>query len=188
MSSGLDHARMIPQQLTIDTTLAFVALCIASDVRTRRIPNLLCGLGVVAGVALNGIYFGLPGVLASGAGLLAAVALLLFRFAMGGIGGGDVKMMGAIGALLGPHAGFMTLLVGLVFGGVIMGVHLARRRRLGQTLLTVCTMASASILGRSLDPLRVSATQPGAITLPYSVPLGLGAIAVLAMSGSLGLS
>jgi len=177
---------MIPQ-LTIATTLAFVALCVASDVRTRRIPNLLCGLGVVAGVALNGIYFGLPGLLASGAGLLAAVALLLLPFAMGGIGGGDVKMMGAVGALLGVHAGFVALLVGLVLGGAIMAVHLARQHRLGQTLLTVGTMASASIVGGSLEPLRVSAAQPGAITLPYSVPLGLGTIAALAMSGRFGL-
>ena len=178
---------MIPQP-TIAVTLAFVALCVSSDVRARRIPNLLCGIGAVTGVALNGIYFGLPGLLASGAGLLAAVVLLLFPFAMGGIGGGDVKMMGAIGALLGPYAGFVTLLAGLAFGGAIMGVHLARQRRLGQTLLTVYTMVSASVLGRSLDPLRVSAALPGAITLPYSAPLGLGTIAVLATSGTLGLS
>jgi prepilin peptidase CpaA len=178
---------MIPTP-TIAATLAFVALCVASDLRTRRIPNLLSGVGMAVGLVLNGIYFGSHGLLASGGGLLVTVALLLFPFAMGGIGGGDVKMMGAIGALLGPYAGFMTLLVGLAFGGAIMGVHLARRRRLGQTLLTVSTMVSASILGRSLDPLRVSAAQPGAITLPYSVPLGLGTIAVIAMSGSVWLS
>jgi prepilin peptidase CpaA len=177
---------MIPQP-TIAVTLAFVALCVASDVRTRRIPNLLCGIGVVAGLALNGIYFGFPGLLASGAGLLATVALLLLPFAMGGIGGGDVKMMGAVGALLGLHTGFWALLAGLTFGGAVMTVHLARQRRLGQTLLTVGTMVSASVVGGSLEPLRVSAAQPGAITLPYSVPLGLGTIAVLAMSGSLGL-
>jgi prepilin peptidase CpaA len=177
---------MIPTP-TIAATLVFVALCVASDVRTRRIPNLLCAIGMAAGVLINGIYFGPHGLLASGGGFLVMVALLVFPFAMGGIGGGDVKMMGAIGALLGPHAGFMTLLVGLAFGGAIMVVHLARRRRLGQTLLTVGTMASASIVGGSLDPLRVSAAQPGAITLPYSVPLGLGTIAALAMSGRFGL-
>jgi len=173
---------------TIAATFVLVTLCVASDVRTRRIPNLLCGAGMAAGLVLNGIYFGSHGLLSSAVGLLVTVALLLFPFAMGGIGGGDVKMMGAIGALLGPYAGFATLLAGLAFGGAIMGVHLARRRRLGETVLTVCTMVSASILGRSLDPLRVSATQPGAIALPYSLPLGLGTVVVLAMSGRLGLS
>jgi len=174
-------------QPTIAVTVAFVALCVSSDLRTRRIPNLLCGIGAAGGIVLNGMYLGVPGLLASGAGLLAVAALLLFPFAMGGIGGGDVKMMGAIGALLGLHAGFWALLAGLTFGGAIMAVHLVRRRRLRQTLLTVGTMASASVVAGSLDPLRVSAAQPGAITLPYSVPLGLGTIAALAMSGSLGL-
>jgi prepilin peptidase CpaA len=178
---------MIPTP-TIAATVVFVALCIASDVRTRRIPNLLCGIGMAAGVVVNGIYFGPHGLLASGGGLFVTVALLLFPFAMGGIGGGDVKMMGSIGALLGLHAGLVALLVGLGLGGATMAFHLARQRRLGQTLLTVATMASASVVGGSLEPLRVSAAQPGAITLPYSVPLGLGTIAVLAMSGSLGLS
>ena len=48
-------------------------------------------------------------------------------------------------------------------------------------------MLTASVLGGSLDPLRVSAAQPGAITLPYSVPLGLGTLIVLAAPGSFGL-
>jgi hypothetical protein len=48
-------------------------------------------------------------------------------------------------------------------------------------------MATACVVGRSLEPLRVSAGQPGAITLPYSVPLGLGTLVVLAAPGSFGL-
>ena len=177
---------MIPTP-TMVATFALVALCVTSDLRTRRIPNLLCGVGVLAGLALNVAYFGGDGLRTSLSGLFAAVGLLLFPFAMGGIGGGDVKMMGAIGALLGPRVGFLGLLVGLTFGGVIMAVHLARQGRLGQTVAKVGTMASASVLTGSLDPLRVSATQPEAIALPYSVPLGLGAIVALAASGSLGL-
>jgi prepilin peptidase CpaA len=178
---------MIPT-LTIAVTVAFVAICIATDVRTRRIPNLVCGLGMVAGLVLNTIHGGSAGLLASASGLLVAVALLLFPFAMGGLGGGDVKMMGAIGALLGPRTTLEGLLVGLMFGGAIMIVHLARRHRLRETVVNVGTMATASVLGGSVEPLRVSAAQPGAIALPYSIPLGLGTIAVLALSGSLGLA
>jgi prepilin peptidase CpaA len=174
-------------QATIAVTCAFVAISVASDVRSRRIPNLLCGGGMLVGLGLNTLFFGWDGLAASGSGLFANVALLLFPFAMGGIGGGDVKMMGAIGALLGLRAGLIALVVGLAFGGVIMAVHLARRRRLGTTLMNVGTMTSASILTGSVEPLRLSAAQPGAITLPYSVPLGLGVIVMLAMSGSLGL-
>jgi prepilin peptidase CpaA len=171
----------------IAATLAFVALCIATDVRTRRIPNILCGVGMVVGIVLNAVYFGGEGLLTSMSGLVIAVAALLAPFALGGIGGGDVKMMGAIGALLGPHAALGSLLVGMALGGAIMVVHLARKGGLWRTVSTVATMATASIVLRSLDPLRVSAEQAGAITLPYSVPLGLGTLIVLAAPGSLGL-
>jgi prepilin peptidase CpaA len=170
----------------IAATLAFIALCIAGDLRTRRIPNLLCGLGMVAGAVLNAVYFGSDGLLASVAGLVLPVGLLLVPFALGGLGGGDVKMMGAIGALVGPYTVLPALLSGLVLGGVIMVIHLARLGRLRQTVSTVATMATASLVGRSIEPLRVSAAQPGAITLPYSVPLGLGTFIVLAY-GSLAL-
>jgi prepilin peptidase CpaA len=174
--------------LTIAVTVAFVAVCIATDVRTRRIPNLICGLGMVIGLALNTIHGGSAGLLASASGLLVAVALLLFPFAMGGLGGGDVKMMGAIGALLGPRTTLEGLLVGMMLGGAIMMIHLARRHRLRETVVNVSTMATASVLSVSLEPLRVSAAQPGAIALPYSIPLGLGTIVVLALSGGLGLA
>jgi prepilin peptidase CpaA len=178
---------MIPQPI-IATTLAFVALCVVGDLRTRRIPNLLSGLGMVVGIALNTLYFGHDGLLASIGGLLAAIAVLLFPFAMGGVGGGDVKMMGAIGALLGPRTTLVALLIGMALGGAIMAVHLARLGRLRETLRTVATMAASSVVGGSLEPLRVSAGQPGTITLPYSVPLGLGTLAMLALSGRLALS
>jgi prepilin peptidase CpaA len=173
--------------LILAATVAFTFICIASDVRTRRIPNLISGLGIAIGLALNASHAGSAGLLASASGLLVAVALLLFPFAMGGLGGGDVKMMGAIGALLGPRVTLEALLFGMILGGAIMVVHLARRRRLRETVVKVGTMATASVLGGSLDPLRISAAQPGAIALPYSVPLGLGTIAVLALSRSVGL-
>ena len=178
---------MIPQ-LTIAATLTFVALCVASDLQTRRIPNLLSGLGMLVGIAINTLYFGHDGLLASIGGLLTAIAVLLFPFAMGGVGGGDVKMMGAIGALLGPRTTLVALLIGMALGGAVMAIHLARLGRLRQTLWTAATMAASSVMGGSLEPLRVSAERPGTITLPYSVPLGLGTLAMLALSGSLALS
>ena len=176
---------MLPAPI-LAASAAFVALCIAADLRTRRIPNLLSGLGIMTGLALNTAYSGGDGFLASLAGLLLMAALLAMPFALGGLGGGDVKMMGAIGALLGPRAVLVALLVGMVLGGIIMALHLVRHGRLGSTVKAVGLMTAGSILGGSLEPLRVSAGAPGAIALPYSVPLGLGTLAVLAIAGGLG--
>jgi prepilin peptidase CpaA len=165
------------------SAVIFVAACIALDLRTRRIPNALTGGAMVLGACFNASYLGYRGLASSLMGVTVPMAALLVPFALGGIGGGDVKMMGAIGALLGPRLALSGLAAGMILGGVIMMVHLARLGRLGEKLRATVDIFSAAAATGSLAPLRVSASQPEAITLPYSVPLGLGTLAVIAASG-----
>ena len=168
----------------IATLIVFLALCAGVDLSARRIPNFISGPAVVAGLALNGVYFGADGVRASLAGLVATTAVLLGPFALGGLGGGDVKMMGAVGALLGPRLALWSMALGMMLGGVVMLCHLARTGRLREKLERTRAMLTAAAVTGSLSPLRVSATDPGAIALPYSVPLGLGTLAVVALRGT----
>jgi len=163
------------------TVLAFVALCMASDLRTRRIPNAFTAPAILAGAALNALYGGAAGLGASIAGFGVAIGILILPFVAGGIGGGDVKMMGAIGAFLGPHRAVLSLAVGLVLGGVVMAVHLARQGRLGEKLLATAAMVGSAAATGSVEPLKLSAEAPEAVSLPYSVPLGLGTLAVLVL-------
>ena len=160
----------------------FVVTCCVVDVRTRRIPNAISGPAVVAGVILNTMSYGLPGLGWSLAGVAVIVAILLAPFALGGLGGGDVKMMAAVGAFLGPRLALYGLLVGMILGGVVMMVHLARIGRLAEKIGALRTMVVNAALLRSVDPLRMAANDPVAISLPYSVPLGLGAAVVVAAS------
>jgi prepilin peptidase CpaA len=113
---------------------------------------------------------------ASLAGLVVAIALLIFPFAMGGIGAGDVKMMGAIGAMLGPQLAVRSLVAGMILGGIVMLAHLARVGRLREKLGATIRMVWAAVVTRSLTPLRKPAEVPDALALPYSVPLGLGTL------------
>ena len=92
-------------------------------------------------------------------------------------------MMGAIGALLGPQLALAALGLGMIFGGFIMLAHLARRGRLKEKLGDTWAMVAAASLARSVEPLRGPAADPNAIALPYSVPLGLGTVAVLIFLG-----
>ena len=160
----------------------FVVTCCVVDVRTRRIPNAISGPAVVAGVILNTMSYGLPGLGWSLAGVAVIIAILLAPFALGGLGGGDVKMMAAVGAFLGPRLALYGLLVGMILGGIVMMVHLARIGRLAEKIGALHTMVVNAALLRSVDPLRMAANDPVAISLPYSVPLGLGAAVVVAAS------
>ena len=171
---------LAPQGVIVVTTLLFVAACITTDLRTRRIPNVLTGPMILAGFALNAWSSGWPGAQTSAAGFGLAIALLLAPFAAGGIGGGDVKMMGAVGALLGPRLVLWSLIVGLSLGGVFAVAHLARIARLREKFDSLRQMIANAALAASFKPLRVSANAPGAVALPYSLPLGLGTLCVLA--------
>jgi prepilin peptidase CpaA len=158
----------------------FVVTCCVIDVRTRRIPNAISGPAVIAGIVLNTISFGLPGLGWSLAGVAVIVAILLAPFALGGLGGGDVKMMAAVGAFLGPRLALLGLLVGMVLGGVVMVIHLARIGRLGEKVTALRHMIFSAAVLRSVDPLRMASDDPVAISLPYSIPLALGATLVVA--------
>jgi prepilin peptidase CpaA len=163
--------------------VGFVAACMVVDMRTRRIPNLLTLPAMLLALALRGGEGGAPGIVTSLAGAGLAMAVLLTPFALGGIGGGDVKMMGAVGALVGPRLALASLATGMVLGGVVMLVHLARRGRLREKLARTTAMFSDAASAHSFEPLRLAADDPEAVSLPYSVPLGLGSLAVLVLGG-----
>jgi prepilin peptidase CpaA len=163
--------------------LAFIAACCVVDVHTRRIPNLLSFPVIIAGLLLNTMWLGMLGLINSVLGILLVVAVLIGPFVLGGIGGGDVKMMAAIGALLGPRLALASLGTGMALGGVIMAIHLLRLGRLQEKLGATAGMIRAAVMTQSIAPLRVSGDDASsAIALPYSVPLGLGTVAVLGLA------
>ncbi len=157
----------------------FVLACCVVDLRTRRIPNALSGAALLVGIALNALYFGWAGALSALGGMLVMVAILLAPFALGGLGGGDVKMMAAVGAFLGPRLAVLGLTTGMVLGGVVMVIHLLRVGRLAEKLAALKHMMLSLVVTRSVTALRIAADDPGAISLPYSIPLGLGTAAVV---------
>ena len=160
----------------------FVFICTITDLRSRRIPNSLSGPALLTGVSVNWLLSGPAGLVHSLAGMLLLILLLIAPFALGGIGGGDVKMMAAVGAWLGPRLGAASVTAGVVIGGAIMVAHLARTRQLTATLQRIRNMLLSACVARSLAPLRVSASAPQAIALPYSIPLALGTLIVLFIS------
>src|SRR5437879_3416726 len=108
----------LTSSLIAATVVVFVAVCVVTDLRTRRIPNAISGPAMLIGIALNTAHMGTAGLLDSLSGLGVTIGVLLWPFAMGGIGGGDVKMMGAIGALLGPRLSYVGLVAGVIVCGV----------------------------------------------------------------------
>jgi prepilin peptidase CpaA len=105
------------------------------DVRTRRIPNGLTATMAAVGVGLaaTGIS-GLP-LWSSVLGLVLGLALMMPGHLLGATGAGDVKLMAATGAILGPALTVNAFLFTAIAGGLLAVAVAARRRRLAVTFV-----------------------------------------------------
>jgi prepilin peptidase CpaA len=101
----------------------------ACDLKTRRIPNGLTAAGMLAGLAGHAYLDGLAGFLWALAGIAAVLPLLLL-YAVRAFGAGDVKLLMAVGALMGPWFLLWTLLGAVFAAGLLALVVLVRRGRL----------------------------------------------------------
>lgn len=102
-----------------ENTILIVVLLIAAilDYRFRKVPNFLTFPVILGGIAIGILQGGFMGLSASAAGLFLGMALLFFPYAKGGIGAGDVKLLGAIGAIKGAGFVFTSFLGAAVIGG-----------------------------------------------------------------------
>ena len=73
------------------------------DARTFEIPNLLTVSAALLGLSLHTYDAAWAGLWSSLSGLALGLALFLPIHILAGAGAGDVKLMGALGALLGPQ-------------------------------------------------------------------------------------
>jgi prepilin peptidase CpaA len=89
------------------------------DLKTRRIPNFLTFGAALAALLVHGYVAGLAGVGWSIAGWLVGVAFFFPFFALGGMGAGDVKLLAALGAWLGPGPAVWVALFSLIAGGAL---------------------------------------------------------------------
>lgn len=89
------------------------------DLKSRRIPNVLTFGSALFAVMAHTYFEGLSGGGWSVLGWLTGVAFFLPIFALGGMGAGDVKLLAALGAWLGPGAVVWVALFSLIAGGVL---------------------------------------------------------------------
>ena len=174
---------MLSLPLTADIVLiAVVAIAVVLDVRTRRIPNWLTVSAFALALLLR-LPMGLGAVLDGLGAAAIALAICIPVFALGGFGGGDVKLLTAVGAFLGIERLWGALLVTLLVGGLFALIAVIRRRRGGETIANMYMIfrslrtkgAYTGWKGSEGDaPLTIRSA--GAIAQPYAIAIAIGAI------------
>jgi prepilin peptidase CpaA len=99
--------------------VAIAAIACVTDLRTRRIPNVLTFGAAAAGIVFHLASDGAPGAQTAAGGWLIGFALFFPMFMLGGLGAGDVKLLAALGAWLGPGTILFVAMYTAIAGGVL---------------------------------------------------------------------
>ncbi|MGN6507035.1 MAG: A24 family peptidase [Tepidisphaeraceae bacterium] len=160
--------------------IVFVSLAAVIDWRTRRIPNALnliifcTGLGVAWE---GGTHVSFAAALL---GSLVGFGLLLPAFVLGAMGGGDVKLLAALGAWCGPVGVVFVLNAATVIGMVIAIVQPAQSGKLYALFKNSGLLAINLLHVRTVgaDHIQQTGKRFRSIDrpLPYAVPLGAGVL------------
>ena len=111
-------------------------------------------------------------------GLLIGFALLFIPFALGGIGAGDLKLLMALGAFIGPYAIFWVTLLGGIYGGIIS--LLAIFKRLGtKAWLRIYLVVTSLWNCENRRLLNESSLVTPKIYIPYGLAIYLGLLSLL---------
>ena len=165
--------------------IALVLGAAVYDIRYRRIPNWLTVMGVVVGLLLNSfLYQGWPGLRLGLLGLAVAFGIYFVLYALRAMGAGDVKLMAAVGAMVGWQDWFGIFIITAMVGGAAALVLVLLRGRLKRTLFNVSFILSEMKSGRPayLGKDELDVRNPKALGLPHGAVIAVGTLVFLGLS------
>ncbi len=165
----------IPAIIFVATVGIYTAVAAVFDLRLHRIPNYITVPAALLGLAYHGLMPGGFGLLSSLAGFAIGFGLLLLPWLLGGGGMGDVKLLAALGAWLGPLLILVAFAISIGMACCVAMVLLTYRsckHGMGKT--------KQQLLG-SVDPAqrKLGRTVAKRRVLPFAVPVALSTWCVL---------
>jgi prepilin peptidase CpaA len=128
---------------------AFALTAGITDFRCRKIPNWLTYPAIPIAILLHWLIAGSHAALLSLAGAAVGLGVLLPFVLLGGLGGGDWKLMGALGAFFEPQRLVPVLILTLMINGIMALTLVLWKKRVGQTARNVGRIAGSVFKFRS---------------------------------------
>src|SRR6188508_690902 len=159
--------------------LAVGVVACVTDVRSRKIPNLLTFGAAVSGLLFHLVVNGLQGLGMAATGWIVGILLFLPIFLLRGMGAGDVKLLAALGAWLGPMQTVWLALFASIAGGVLAlvvatstGYLRTTFRNIGNMLLYWYIAGPRPVPDQTLE-------RSGSPRLAYAIPILVGTVITL---------
>lgn len=149
------------------------------DVRYRRIPNVLVLSALLAGISVNTAFGGWQGMLSSLEGFALAFFPMLLMHIFGAMGAGDVKLFGAVGAVLGVALVPLAFVVVVMLGALLAVYTMLRAGTVFSTLHGVFRIFVGLLPGWEMPRFAISSDRKH--TIPYGVAIMLGSLITVAV-------
>jgi prepilin peptidase CpaA len=171
-----------PEVTIVAAALYFIIAC-TTDTLESKIPNYVNASLALTGLTINTWLGGWQGTLLSLTGLGLGFGLLLLPWLMGGFGAGDVKALGALGALIGPKPLLHVFVYMAFFGGAMAVLHYLFERDLKVKAAEWWVSVKASAL--TMDPRLIKPSKTEPLRFPYAAAIAFGYYTYLTYGGVL---
>lgn len=148
------------------------------DIYTYRIPNRLTYSAILLAILAHLLLEGPIGILWALSGLLIGGGAFLLLYLLRTMGGGDVKLMAAVGAFAGPSKGIQIVLYSAIAGGIFALIVAIYKRRLRHTMANFMDLVRFHwVLGAEVHP-TLNLENPEALRFAYGVAIFAGTFLV----------
>ena len=156
--------------LTVGLTAGWI------DYRTRRIPNWLTVTGALLGIVTQWFATGPHGVHMALEGMILALTCLLPLVLLRAMGAGDWKLMGALGAILGPVMMLLILAGAIILSGIMAMVIIIRAKRVKETCMNVLVLVQGFLSFGVRGFPEITLDNPDLMKLPFGVAVGMATL------------
>lgn len=154
-----------PRMIAWICAIALSVVALVWDVRTRRIPNAVTVSALLAALLFHGITGGWSGLAFALGGFGAGFGLLFVLWLVGGGGGGDVKLMGALGAWLGA-----PLILIVFLGSALVALVMLMATLMWQAVARAGQPVYAGVGGKGGGKDAKEQLKSARRVIPYAVP------------------
>ena len=146
------------------------------DVRSRRIPNQLTITAMTAGIATGGVVGGWAGLVSAIWGAFLAGGIFFLFFVVGGMGGGDVKLMAAVGAWAGVKQVTPILLAAALAGGALALVYMIADGTVGRTLRNIFILIRHHLTSGIRPHPQINVQDSRTTRVPFGIAIAVGTL------------
>lgn len=154
-----------------------LVLATITDIQKHRIPNILSLGGVVIGIIILTSNIGLEGLIKSLQGMALGLILFLPFYMLRGMAAGDVKLMAAVGAFLGPKLALAAVAGTLISGAVLAFIYAVYIGGAAMLLQRYTNMAKMMVTTHQFAYFKPTENDAGGKRFPYALAILVGTYA-----------